>query len=85
MKTKSLPKLKKEALDLLSELTKLKASRDGKLYCFTCGAKLQLHSFNTQLGHYLSRGAYPGLTFHPDNNCMPDKKTSTQQILFLVI
>jgi hypothetical protein len=68
LKTKSLPQLKKKALDLFAELSKLKAHRDGKLRCFTCGKSLQLNSSDTQLGHYLSRGAYPGLTFHPDNS-----------------
>ena len=67
-KIKTIPKLKKEALDLYSELFKLKAFSEDKLRCFTCDAPLQLHSSNTHLGHYLSRGAYPGLTFHPDNS-----------------
>lgn len=66
-KKKTLPQLKKKALDLFSELTKHTAFYEGKLRCYTCDAPLQLHSSNTQLGHYLSRGAYPGLTFHPDN------------------
>src|SRR3989304_947753 len=68
MKTKSLPKLKKKALDLYSELVKLRAASEGKLYCFTCDASLKLGTSNCQLGHFLSRGAYPGLTFHPDNS-----------------
>ena len=67
-KTKSLPKLKKKALDLFSELVKLRAASEGKLYCYTCDAPLKLGTSNCQLGHFLSRGAYPGLTFHPDNS-----------------
>ena len=64
----SLPKLKKKALDLFSELVKLKAASEGKLYCYTCDSPLKLNTSNCQLGHFLSRGAYPGLTFHPDNS-----------------
>jgi hypothetical protein len=64
----SIPKLKKKALDLYSELVKLRASGEGKLYCYTCDTPLTLNTSNCQLGHYLSRGAYPGLTFHPDNS-----------------
>jgi hypothetical protein len=64
----SIPKLKKKALDLFSELVKLKASGEGRLRCYTCGCELQLNTSNCHLGHYLSRGAYPGLTFHPDNS-----------------
>jgi hypothetical protein len=71
-KQKSLPKLKKQALDLYSELIKLKAFNEGKLRCYTCDTPLTLNSSNTQLGHYLSRGAYPGLTFHPDNSRIQD-------------
>jgi len=67
MKPKTLPQLKKKALDLFSELTKLTAFCEGKLKCYTCDTPLQLHSSNCHLGHYLSRGAYPGLTFHPEN------------------
>jgi hypothetical protein len=67
-KQKSLPKLKKQALDLFAELVKLSAFKEDKLQCYTCDATLQLHSSNTHLGHYLSRGAYPGLTFHPENS-----------------
>lgn len=67
-KATSLPKLKKKALDLFSEVVKLRAYRDGKMYCYTCDSPLVLHTSNCQLGHYLSRGAYPGLTFHPDNS-----------------
>lgn len=66
-KAVSLPKLKSKALDLFAELTKLRAYRDGKMYCYTCDAPLILKTSNCQLGHYLSRGAYPGLTFHVDN------------------
>jgi len=65
---KSLPKLKKKALDLYSELVKLRAFNEGKLFCFTCDTPLKLGTSNCQLGHFLSRGAYPGLTFHPDNS-----------------
>lgn len=64
----SIPKLKFKALKLYSELVKLRASGEGKLYCYTCGKPLQLNSSDTHLGHYLSRGAYPGLTFHPENS-----------------
>jgi len=67
-KAASIPKLKKKALDLYSELVKLKAHSEGKLRCYTCDKPLQLHTINCQLGHYLSRGAYPGLTFHPENS-----------------
>lgn len=67
-KPASLSKLKAKALSLYSELVKLKAARDGKLHCYTCGKTLVLKSCDTQLGHYLSRGAYPGLTFHPENS-----------------
>jgi hypothetical protein len=67
-KAVTLPKLKKKALDLYSELVKLKAHNEGKLYCYTCDTPLNLGTSNCQLGHYLSRGAYPGLTFHPHNS-----------------
>lgn len=83
MKKQTLPKLKSKALDLFSELVKLRAARDGKLFCYTCDAPLKLNTSNCQLGHYLSRGCYPGLTFHPDNsrtqcyvcNCMKHGNT----------
>jgi len=68
----SLPRLKKRCLDLYSELVKLRAASDGKLYCYTCSKPLQLNSSDCQLGHFLSRGAYPGLTFHPDNSRIQD-------------
>ena len=68
MKKQTLPKLKKKALDLYAEWVKLVAHKEGKLYCYTCGSPLTLRTSNCQLGHYLSRGAYPGLTFHPDNS-----------------
>ena len=71
-KPKSLPKLKKEALSLYSELVKLRAFRDGKMFCYTCDRPLELHSSNTQLGHFLSRGCYPGLTFHSNNSRLQD-------------
>ncbi len=64
----SIPKLKTKALNLYSELVKLRAFKEDKLFCYTCGSPLQLNTSNAQLGHYLSRGAYPGLTFHPDNS-----------------
>jgi hypothetical protein len=67
-KQQTLPKLKKKALDLYAEMVKLEAAAAGKLFCYTCGARLELRTSNCQLGHYLSRGAYPGLTFHPNNN-----------------
>ena len=68
MKKITLPKLKERALDLFSQLVKLRAARDGKLFCYTCDRALELKTSNCQLGHYLSRGAYPGLTFHADNS-----------------
>lgn len=68
MKKQSLPALKKKALDLYSELVKLEAYNEGKLCCYTCDSPLQLSTSNCHLGHYLSRGAYPGLTFHPENS-----------------
>jgi hypothetical protein len=71
-KKTTLPKLKKKALDLYSELVKLRAFVRGELRCYTCGNPLVLNSSNTQLGHYLSRGAYPCLTFHPDNSRVQD-------------
>ena len=67
-KLPSLPKLKKKTLDLYSELVKLKAHSEGKLRCYTCDCELTLNTSNCHLGHYLSRGAYPGLTFHPCNS-----------------
>lgn len=67
-KPPTLPKLKKIALDLYSELVKLQLYSEDKLRCYTCDNPLELNSSNTHLGHYLSRGAYPGLTFHPENS-----------------
>lgn len=67
MKKKTLPKLKKEALDLFSQLIKLEHNRDGKMKCFTCNKSLQPNTSDCQLGHFLPRGAYPGLTFNRDN------------------
>jgi hypothetical protein len=64
----SIPRLKKKALDLFSQVVKLRAYREGNLICYTCDSPVLLGSSNCQLGHYLSRGAYPGLTFHPDNS-----------------
>ena len=64
----SVPKLKAKALNLFSQAVKLRAFRDGKMFCYTCNSPLILNTTNCQLGHYLSRGAYPGLTFHPDNS-----------------
>jgi ribulose bisphosphate carboxylase small subunit len=69
---KSIPKLKKEALDLYAKIVKLRAYADGKLKCYTCDKELTLNTTDCQLGHYLSRGAYPGLTFHPDNSRVQD-------------
>ena len=71
-KPKSLPKLKAEALKLFGDVVKLRASRDEKMFCYTCGASLTLNTKNCQLGHYLSRGAYPGLTFHHNNSRLQD-------------
>lgn len=67
-KSISLPKLKKKALDLYSQVIKLRAASEGKLICYTCNKPLVLKSSDCQLGHFLSRGAYPGLTFHSDNS-----------------
>jgi hypothetical protein len=67
MKTKTLPKLKKRALDLFAQFIKLKAASEDRLFCYTCNSALKLNTTNCQLGHYLSRGAYPGLTFEPNN------------------
>ena len=67
-KPPTIPKLKAKALSLYSELVKLKAAHDEKLICYTCDYALKLYTSNCQLGHYLSRGAYPGLTFHPNNS-----------------
>jgi hypothetical protein len=67
-KAKSLSKLKKEALDLYAKLVKIKAHAEGKLRCYTCDKELVLNTTDCQLGHYLARGPYPGLTFHPDNS-----------------
>jgi len=64
----TLPKLKQKALELYSQVVKLRAYRDGKMFCYTCDSPLTLNTSNCQLGHYLSRGAYPGLTFHVDNS-----------------
>ena len=66
-KAKSLSKLKKEALDLFSKIIKLRYAVRGELRCFTCGSPIQISTSNCHAGHYLSRGAYPGLTFHEDN------------------
>lgn len=67
MKHKTLPKLKKEALGLFSQLIKLEHQRDGKMKCYTCGKDLAYKTSDCQLGHFLPRGAYPGLTFNRDN------------------
>jgi hypothetical protein len=67
-KPPSIPKLKKKALDLYAELEKLRAYVKGELRCYTCDSHLVLNTINTQLGHFLPRGAYPGLTFHPENS-----------------
>jgi hypothetical protein len=67
-KPPSLPKLKAKALSLYSELVKLRASQNGNLRCYTCDKPLQLNTKECQLGHFLPRGGYPGLTFHPDNS-----------------
>lgn len=53
---------------MISELVKLRAASEGKLFCYTCDKPLKLNSSDTHLGHFLSRGAYPGLTFHSDNS-----------------
>ena len=68
-KKKSLSKLKEEAWSLFSARLKQRyADDDGNVRCFTCGAIMKLNTTNCQGGHYLSRGGYPGLTFHPDNS-----------------
>jgi hypothetical protein len=64
----TLPKLKAKALDLFAKVVKLRAYRNDKLFCYTCGKPLQLNTVDCQCGHYLSRGAYSGLTFHPNNS-----------------
>jgi hypothetical protein len=64
----SLPKLKAKALKLFTEVVKLQAKQDGKLRCFTCDSDLQFGTSNCQLGHFLPRGGYPGLTFEPNNS-----------------
>jgi hypothetical protein len=64
----SLPKLKAKALKLYTEVVKLQAARDGKLFCYTCNSPLTLNTSNCQLGHFLPRGGYPGMTFEPDNS-----------------
>jgi hypothetical protein len=63
----SIPMLKKKALDLFAQTVKLKAFNEGKMFCYTCDSPLALNTSNCQLGHYLSRGAYPGLTFSAQN------------------
>ncbi len=68
-KKKSLSKLKEEAWSLFSARLKERyADDEGNVRCYTCGANMKLNTVNCQGGHYLSRGAYPGLTFHPDNS-----------------
>ena len=67
-KPKSIPKLKSEAWDLYAKLIKLKRAENGYVKCFTCQSVMQLNTSNCQAGHYLARGAYPGLTFHMDNS-----------------
>jgi len=67
-KSKTLLQLKAQALDAYSELVKVIAEKEGKLSCYTCDAPLKNHTSNCQLGHYLSRGGYPGLTFHKNNS-----------------
>lgn len=67
MKKVTLPKLKKQALDLFTQLIKLEHQRDGKMKCFTCNKPLQPNTSDCQLGHFLPRGVYPGLTFNRDN------------------
>lgn len=68
----SIPKLKFKALKLYSELVKLRAASEGKLFCYTCGNPVELNTSNCQLGHYIPRGGYSGLTFHPDNSRIQD-------------
>lgn len=68
MKQKTLPQLKKQALELFTKLSKLQYHSEGKLRCYTCGKPLELNTNDCQLGHYLSRGAYPCLTLHPNNS-----------------
>lgn len=68
MKQKTLPQLKKQALELFTTYRKLTYLSKGDLRCYTCGKPLQANTSDCQLGHYLSRGAYPGLTFHPNNS-----------------
>ena len=68
-KSKSLSKLKEEAWSLFSARLKQRyADDEGNVMCFTCNALMKQNTSNCQGGHYLSRGGYPGLTFHPDNS-----------------
>jgi hypothetical protein len=67
-KGKTLPQLKKKALDIYSELVKLREEKNNNLFCYTCSKPIQNHTSDCHLSHFLSRGAYPGLTFHPDNS-----------------
>ena len=67
-KTKTIPKLKAEAWSLYAKIVKLKTAINGNVKCYTCGSNMEYGTTNCQAGHYLSRGAYPGLTFHKDNS-----------------
>jgi hypothetical protein len=64
----TIPQLKKKALDELATLVKLRAELDNNLFCYTCGKPIKNHTSDCQLSHFLPRGAYPGLAFHPDNS-----------------
>ena len=70
MKKTTLPKLKAKALDLFNKVVKLRRCVDGVVICYTCGKPMKYGTSDCQAGHYLSRGAYPSLTFNSDN-CRP--------------
>ena len=67
MKAKNLSKLKAEAWGLYAQIIKLRYAENGYCKCFTCQKPIKLGTSDCHAGHYLPRGAYPGLTFHIDN------------------
>jgi len=67
-KQRTLPQLKKQLWNLFAEYIKLRASSDGEYCrCFTCGKSLKIGTQGCNAGHYLPKGAYPGLYFHEMN------------------
>ena len=68
MKKPTLPKLKKKAWEYFALMRKLQFEAEGKLRCYTCDKPLTIKTTDCQLGHYLSRGGYPGLTFVQNNS-----------------